>query len=507
MASLNLAEEKLLTENYSTKGKIFIYHNIIYSIYSEMNQTIRIYNNQTNSSYSIYSGKNVEIYDAIIQQDRLWICGKVIDDNVGFYCYSDYSSGMFQTIDGWTEPVGSDFIYQLFIVNDILHYIQISSSSGVYYITMKWNTSSYSLYSDPYCSFKDVYYDGDLYLFVETVDPVDNYTYIKIFHQQNYTPSTGMTSVVATNVDDANKNVMFFDVCVIEGEKYMLCGKAPFIQLNSNTVVANEVCLYHLILDSISTSFSFPNMYFQSVTHMTYNGRHALIGYLYLNVYHILRYFYISMKSNATLMNNVVYTKISNYPYLSNDRSVEYVVKDDYFYVLAEMKSTLNQEFSNVVQTKLSFQMSPQASMGSDPHIYPLFSKPFDMLQLSTRKWYSMFEMGPLKISAKFVGLKSGVFFHKVKVDSKEKKIEIDFNKKMIKGEKVSNVSKLAMKYKNTTFDKTHGDYLNTDKLKLIPIDDINYPLSLYVDFKTRYLHFFFDDKIPSSLECSGLIV
>jgi hypothetical protein len=169
------------------------------------------------------------------------------------------------------------------------------------------------------------------------------------------------------------------------------------------------------------------------------------------------------------------------------------------------------------------------AAGGSDPHIYPLFSKRFDMLRASTSKWYSFLEMDDFKMKVKFVGLKAGVFFHKIMIKAKDrtkdrtkdmkgnkdrkgnkKNIEIDFNQKKIKGDLLEHErhkGNLGLKYNNLVIDKKMADKIDSKKMDIIDFHNLKYPLSLYIDMDFRYVHFRFEDKIPTESECSGLIV
>jgi hypothetical protein len=509
MTSLNVFQEKSLTSEDSAKGKIFIYNHIIYSLYSIFNQTIKIYNNQTDTSYIIYSGKNVLIYDALIHGDRLWICGKNIDSNIGFYGYSDYSNGQFQTMSGWTEPEDSDFIRNIFMIDDVLHFIQVSSDQGQYYITMVWGSSSNHLvYSDSYCTYKDYYYDdNDLYLVIETVDPSDQQLYLKIFKQSNYSPTTGMVEVSIMNIEDPSKNIIFFDIQFILGDLYLICGKSPFINTNTNSVIPNEGFLYKLSTNTITSNFSYPNVYFQTISYLHLNGRNVFVGYLYQNFFNTLRYFLILLDSNANLFNNTIFIKDSNYNFISNDRKLEYIISDKYYYLLIEKKNSLNQFDTHVVQSKMEFKIYPNAAGGGDPHIYPLYSKRFDMLRTSTTKWYSFLKMKDFDMKVKFVGLKAGVFFHKVMIQNEKKKLDIDFNKKKIKGDLFIEKGTLEVKYNNLVVEKKFANTFDSKKMDIIQFHNLEYPLSLYIDMDLRYVHFRFEDKIPSQEECSGLIV
>jgi hypothetical protein len=511
MTSLNIFEEKSLTSEDSAKGKIFIYNNIIYSLYSVFNQTIKIYNNQSDSSYTIYSGKNVEIYDSLIQGDRLWICGRNIDSNIGVYGYSDYSNGQFQTISGWTEPEASEYILRIFVIDNVLHYIQLSSSGGQYEIQMIWGSSNHLIYSDSYCTFKDLYYDGnDLYLIVETIDPTNQQLYLKIFKQPDYSPTIGMNDISIVNLDDVSKNVIFFDIKLILGDLYLIGGKTPFINSNTNTVVTNEAFLYKLSTNTITSNFTFPNVYFQTISYLYLNGRNVFVGYLYQNIFDTLKYFLILLDSNANVFNNTIYIKDSNYDYISNDRKLEYIISDKYYYLLIEKKDSLNQLDTHLVQSKIDFKIYPNASGGSDPHIYPLYSKKFDMLRASTSKWYSFLKMKDFDMKVKFVGLKAGVFFHKVMIKNGGKNIDIDFNKKKIKGDILDHQlqkGSLEIKYNNLVVDKKFANRLDSKKMDIVQFHNLEYPLSLYIDMNLRYVHFRFEDKIPSQEQCSGIIV
>jgi len=532
MTSLNISEENLLTNQFSSKGKIFIYNSIIYSLYSTFNQTIEIYDNQNNTSYTIYSQKNVEIYHIFLNNNRLWICGKNLDDNIGFYTYSDFSNGQFQQITVWYEAAGSEHIFRIFIIDNILHYIKTSFMNNQYEITMVGGPSDYLIYSDPYCSLRDVYYNGDLYFIIETIDDQNNLVYLKIFKQQNYSPSTGITNLSLTNISDHTLNVMFFDTCMISNVKYMVFGKSQTITNNNNTVVANQVSLYNLYTNSVSTTFTFPNIYFKSVSYIYYNGKYLIIGYLYQYSYTLLRYFAITSDMNGNVMNSTVYIKNSSYTYLLNDRNVDVVIKDNFYYTLSEIKNTSTQENTNVIQTKMFFQIQTNGSAGSDPHIYPLFSDKFDLLRMSTNRWYSLFEMDSIKMKVKFVGLKTGIFFHKIlihsvgrspevglpqsrmgsapdhsKIQNNNKEVKINFNKRTIKGNIQHTKGHLFMAYKDTRSLNSKRKFFSPKKMDIIHLYHLKYPMCLYIDFNTRYIHLYFEDKKPSKDECSGLIV
>jgi hypothetical protein len=253
------------------------------------------------------------------------------------------------------------------------------------------------------------------------------------------------------------------------------------------------------------TSFVFPNVFFRSVAYIYYNGKNSLIGYAVND--NILKYFFIRLRVNGTLVNNIVFFKNSSYGRITNIGKVDYVVVNDLYYLQLGTISVTGTTERRVIQTTSRFQIHPHASVGSDPHFYPLFSKSFDMKRLSTNKWYSLFEMNSIKIKGKFVGLKNGIFLHRIHIEDKDKSIKVDFNKKNIKGDKRKDKGNLNIKYENLTTDKRYGKYLDIKKLNILQLNELNYPLSLYIDMFTRYIHFHFEDSIPPKELCSGLMV
>jgi hypothetical protein len=92
-------------------------------------------------------------------------------------------------------------------------------------------------------------------------------------------------------------------------------------------------------------------------------------------------------------------------------------------------------------------------------------------------------------------------------IENGKDKISIDFHSKKIKGhiENVNN-QKLFVKYENHTYDKSYGDLFEPNPMETIRFQKLKYPLDLYIDFKTRYLHFNFLKDKPSIFECSGLV-
>ena len=157
---------------------------------------------------------------------------------------------------------------------------------------------------------------------------------------------------------------------------------------------------------------------------------------------------------------------------------------------------------------------TPSPSAGSDPHITTIFGTKYDFYP-STRKNYTLFQSKDIKIDSHFTGFKSGVFYDKVMIGLKgiKEKIDIDFNKKKIKGGKCNmfeiqqmDSKALGVKYHNTTSDKSVGDFFDPKKLTKIEYKGKN-PMDLFVDFQTRYVHFRFPGTLPPVNEMSGLIV
>lgn len=156
-------------------------------------------------------------------------------------------------------------------------------------------------------------------------------------------------------------------------------------------------------------------------------------------------------------------------------------------------------------------------SIGSDPHVYTLFGKRYDLKKPSTRTWHLIFKCKDLNIQGHFTGMKKGIFFDNVKIKHNNNNISIDFNHKSVKMSrsetKNSNISIKENEelkdiiYNNTTDNKKLLKKFAPKKMTLIEIQDENYKLDLYVDFMTRYLHFRFPEKMPRESECEGLLV
>jgi hypothetical protein len=150
-------------------------------------------------------------------------------------------------------------------------------------------------------------------------------------------------------------------------------------------------------------------------------------------------------------------------------------------------------------------------SIGSDPHVTTLFGKKYDMKHPSSRRWYNLFQKEKLKIEGHFTGLSRGIFFDTVKIKNHNESLTIDFNKKNIKNKskyKVEDkVSLKDIKYENLTDQKNYAKIFEPPLMTKIHIPDKNTPLDLYIDFKTRYLHFRFPNNVPKEEECSGLLV
>lgn len=150
-------------------------------------------------------------------------------------------------------------------------------------------------------------------------------------------------------------------------------------------------------------------------------------------------------------------------------------------------------------------------AIGSDPHVYTLFGKRYDLKAPSSRKWYRLYKCKDLDIQGHFTGLKKGIFFDNVKIKYKNEDVFIDFNHKKIKNK----CSKIDIKdgeqlkgleYINTTDNKKYGNTFHPKKLTKIEIPDPKYKLNLYIDFMTRYIHFRFPDQMPTEEECEGLL-
>jgi hypothetical protein len=160
---------------------------------------------------------------------------------------------------------------------------------------------------------------------------------------------------------------------------------------------------------------------------------------------------------------------------------------------------------------------SGAGSIGSDPHVYTLFGKRYDLKKPSTRTWHPIFKCKDLNIQGHFTGMKKGIFFDKVNIKHNHDNVSIDFNHKSVKMShsetKNSNISIKENEelkdiiYNNTTDNKKFLKKFVPKKMTLIEIQDENYKLNLYIDFMTRYLHFRFPEKMPRESECEGLLV
>jgi len=150
-------------------------------------------------------------------------------------------------------------------------------------------------------------------------------------------------------------------------------------------------------------------------------------------------------------------------------------------------------------------------SIGSDPHVTTLFGKKYDMKHPSSRHWYTIFKKNNLNIEGHFTGLKQGIFFDNVRIKNKDELVTIDFNKKTIKNKSSYLIQDKTvigdLKYENLTSNKNFGKVFEPSTMTKIHIPDEKTPLNLYVDFKTRYLHFRFPNNVPKEEECSGLLV
>ena len=494
--------------NYSAiKGKMFTYNSNIYSIFSEINgpdSYIKIYNNSNNTIQTIYN-KFVAIYDYKIENNRLWICGKYYIDNtnsIGFYASSLFSNGSFQSIDNWNEVNGSLFLYNFFFVNQIIHYTKVCLNNAYEIYLNINNQTNYLIYSEPYCSIREVLYiNQDLYFVVETIDPSENLIYLKVFKQSNYSINSGITQLTSYNIQDPSMNIVYNNNLTINNQIHLLYFKVPtLLQIN---MISNTVNLFNFADQTITYSFSIPNIYFQSLA----RNNLGYFGLAYHYTYYTMKYVFIPINSNGTIQSNKIILKNSD-NYISNDRELEYVDISNNIYFLLESKTSLSQTYSNVITSALDVNLNyANASVGSDPHVYPLFSNPYDLKNISSRKLYTLFEIDNFIIKSHMTGFKNGIFFDKVYINNNGQEIKIDFNNKKIKGIKDSIVSDLNINYTNKTNNKKYAKSFQPKPMKSILFDNLKYPLSLMIDFETRYLHFKFLDQIPNPIECSGIIV
>ena len=511
--SIQLATINISSNINSIKGKIFTYNNTLYSIFSEKNQTdsyIKIYNNSNGTFQTIYN-KFVAIYDYNIIDNRLWICGKYIIDNtnsIGFYASSLFVNDLFQTITDWTEVSDSLFLYNLLFINQIIHYTKVCLVNSQYQIYLNTNNQTdYLIYSDPYCTIRELLYiNQDLYFVVETIDPTDNLIYLNILKQSNYDINSGITELTSDIIQDPSMNILFNTTLKINNQiRLMYFNVATMVQINN---ISNSSTIYNIVDKSIVYTFSVPNVYFQSLS----RNNQGYFGLAYNYTYYTLKYIFIPINSDGTIQTNKIILKNST-NYISNDRELEYVDISGNIYLLLESKSSPTQVYSNVVTSNLIVNLnSPNASVGSDPHVYPLFSQPFDLKNISNRKLYTLFEMDKFNIKSHMSGFKTGIFFDKVYINNNGHEIKIDFNSKKIKGinetsENFDIVSDPNINYSNKTNNKKYAKSFQPKPMKSILFDNLKYPLSLMIDFETRYLHFKFLDQIPNPIECSGIIV
>jgi hypothetical protein len=172
---------------------------------------------------------------------------------------------------------------------------------------------------------------------------------------------------------------------------------------------------------------------------------------------------------------------------------------------------TITKNGQTVINGVSIFSNGGSGSIGSDPHVFTLFGKKYDMKTPSSRKWYSIFKKDKLNIEGHFTGYKSGIYFDTVKIKNKDQNIVIDFNSKKIKNQSKYLIEEKTsiqdLKYENLTGDKKYEKIFEPGTMTKIHIPDERTPLNLFVDFKTRYLHFRFPSIMPMEQECSGLLV
>jgi hypothetical protein len=151
-------------------------------------------------------------------------------------------------------------------------------------------------------------------------------------------------------------------------------------------------------------------------------------------------------------------------------------------------------------------------AIGSDPHVYTLFGKRYDLKNPSTRKWHKVFKCKDVEIQGHFTGMKKGIFFDNIKIKYKDEDLTIDFNHKKIKNkcskiEVKEGVELDGLRYNNTTDSKKFDKTFIPKKMTKIEIPNGPNRLNLYVDFMTRYLHFRFPEQMPKEEDCEGLLV
>jgi hypothetical protein len=176
-------------------------------------------------------------------------------------------------------------------------------------------------------------------------------------------------------------------------------------------------------------------------------------------------------------------------------------------------RATVNDPFTvTVVKEMLGNAVGNQqfnnASIGSDPHIYTLSGKKYDLLKPSSRKWYNILSYGDVRIMGHFTGFNKGIFFDALKINKNNSEINVDFKKSNITQNSNNfsiNKSFKTIKYENNTSDKSKGSMINLSKyFDNIIVPDESYPLNVNVDFKTRYVHFNFPKSTPTSV--NGLL-
>lgn len=200
---------------------------------------------------------------------------------------------------------------------------------------------------------------------------------------------------------------------------------------------------------------------------------------------------------------NCNYSKIKFYKYGTSD------------IVATGSRTSINQPFTVTVTGSMlgvgfgEDEFGRIASIGSDPHISTFSGRKYD-LHPSTRKWYSLYKNDKINIQGKFSSIIGGIYFNKVKIIKNNDIINIDYNNKKIKCKNSDIIydSKSIMNYNNMTSDHSSGKLIKKQSsMKLLKIDDSRYPLDLYVDFETKYLHFVFPKSIPPKNEIQGILI
>jgi hypothetical protein len=527
MPILNILSETLMTANPSNKGKIFNIGNTIYTLYSESlpNETFVIQIRNGNNVTTIYTGKYTTIYDFLFDSDTqtLYICGMNIQDQIGFYGSSLYNNGVFGNLQ-YQEISNTTYIYQIFIYQDTLHFITVDDSS-TRLIKLKNEYQEYTIVSGDDATPKDILVDGwNLYIIISNKNSITNLYQIEIYKQFNFTPNIDITSMSIDLISDATYNLIFLGRSFMAGSDYLIYGKQPTLNpsnFNPSQVLNNIVCLYDLISMTDFSNFFFNSVQFQglSIIETGFNS-YAMMGFGYVDSNNYLKYIYLKINLNTGLPVDNYYTSSPSI-YISSDRDVEYVYLNQNLHFIVEAKPNLSNNYTNVLYATLNFDETyipppdpptpppptPTGSIGSDPHVYTIFGQKYDLLKVSSRNWYNVFEMGQFKIKGHFTGYRNGFFFDKVKIENHKENITVDFQNKKIKGnvERVEN-QKLSIKYENLTFDKSQGNFIQPKSMDTLRFDSLKYPLDIHIDFKTRYLHFTFLKEKPTIFECSGLL-